>query len=1140
MASAPSVSKKRKRDDGDSCPRITYFAEGRTFERLFREETLDETLKVVQHKLGLDDDTLVILSQIRGEQSIDLDDEDDFEAFQALAYKTMAMSVRVRTKPKPKATTPTTHIAHQATQSTPSSHAPAQSSLLASEIQRPPPLTQPQASSSIVTTQTPTAQIAPSAAAPSVTTLPNGSQAPATEPIKRKPGRPKKVTPVYQPPALPDAPSASAQTAPAESTSTALSSSRVQLPSQDTSKGTEQPPPKRQKRATIVEKAVVNPDVPSQQKAGPSASSPTEAPASQAAIVPSAGPSATQTTPNVDTTTKPKTKKKRAAETQNTEAPPASAPVPQEQVVDVATTSESAAPPKRRKTHKSRVLISETPEPSDSSEAPPAPATQPPKLIPEDPTSTSAPVKKVKKSSKKDNVESATAKVAASATAPEPPVAVAAEESASAPVRKSKRTSVREADNAENSNVRVITHSTGPSTTKEKTTKAAGKKKAEISIFETLTDIACPICLGKPFHVRESCPIVLAGWRVLEPRLKELKEDDVYHSLIKSLEADIKKMKGKSTAKDAAQPQASTSISTERTTRTSAKAPIPSSKDVALTNGLVGSSTKASQRPDKTQSKSSGLSATKSATVAFDTPLADVDISSINPEDLLKNPNSSRLAISDIESMSDDDDKDESPNDAILEEDSDNDAHPRTRLRRTRSQTKLRRRALDSSDDEDNANMAMDVDSPVSELHDIPLGVVDKLGQSQELDRRPDDLLSQIARSENVVPTIRASIEVEKDSLSAPESSLPSPILTQVPSGNQIGLPTPDQSSTPTSQNAAADLPPPSQVTNGDHDKSKADPSETTTSHSQDQSSSAIQPTTSKQALSQIVSPSAESSQPRPLDSSQTSPKTPAPKRNGHTKLSEAEKPQSNSKASSSKTKVAKDGKTDEKKIEKKGEKKTGKKGEKKSEKKSEKKGEKKDEKKPAKPVDKIPDPSSPMVDVDEGQSLAQWEILPRSESPPMDRSSQGVDELEGQDFDSVVASTPRNPIPPKDPLFLPTDSQFPAYPQTQSSQITARSPAESDDEAEVAEVVKRDHSRTSSSATAYRGLSAIASQRLFTSTIIRPPRFSLPRHANALSAKKKALYGEDEKSSSSSGEDSDDSTKAPSHIPQGKRAGAK
>ena len=100
----------------------------------------------------------------------------------------------------------------------------------------------------------------------------------------------------------------------------------------------------------------------------------------------------------------------------------------------------------------------------------------------------------------------------------------------------------------------------------------------------------------------------------------------------------------------------------------------------------------------------------------------------------------------------------------------------------------------------------------------------------------------------------------------------------QVPSVNQNGLPTPDRSSTPTSQSAAADLPPPSQVTNGDHDKSKADPSETTTSHSQDQSSSATQPTTSKQVLPQIVSPSAESSQPRPLDSSQTSPKTPAPK----------------------------------------------------------------------------------------------------------------------------------------------------------------------------------------------------------------------------------------------------------------------
>ncbi|KAF4598164.1 hypothetical protein EYR38_006560 [Pleurotus pulmonarius] len=90
-SSMDSGSKKRKRDDDR--PRITYFASGRTFERLFKEESLEETKSVVRRKLGVPENADILLAQIRDNQTIDLDDDDDFEAFASLAYTTMKMSV---------------------------------------------------------------------------------------------------------------------------------------------------------------------------------------------------------------------------------------------------------------------------------------------------------------------------------------------------------------------------------------------------------------------------------------------------------------------------------------------------------------------------------------------------------------------------------------------------------------------------------------------------------------------------------------------------------------------------------------------------------------------------------------------------------------------------------------------------------------------------------------------------------------------------------------------------------------------------------------------------------------------------------------------------------------------------------------
>ncbi|KAF9501824.1 hypothetical protein BDN71DRAFT_1491910 [Pleurotus eryngii] len=99
-------SKKRKRDDDK--PRITYFAPGRTFERLFKEESLEETKSVVRRKLGVSENSGILLAQIRDDQAIDLDDDDDFEAFASLAYTTMKMSVRVRVQKLTTQTPPST------------------------------------------------------------------------------------------------------------------------------------------------------------------------------------------------------------------------------------------------------------------------------------------------------------------------------------------------------------------------------------------------------------------------------------------------------------------------------------------------------------------------------------------------------------------------------------------------------------------------------------------------------------------------------------------------------------------------------------------------------------------------------------------------------------------------------------------------------------------------------------------------------------------------------------------------------------------------------------------------------------------------------------------------------------------------
>ncbi|KAH7913473.1 hypothetical protein BJ138DRAFT_624695 [Hygrophoropsis aurantiaca] len=86
---------KRKRSDELMIPRITYHAHGRTFDRLFKEESLEEMIDVVRKKLDLPSTSVIKLAQIRDGKPIDLEDDGDFDAFHALTRTLRVADVQV-------------------------------------------------------------------------------------------------------------------------------------------------------------------------------------------------------------------------------------------------------------------------------------------------------------------------------------------------------------------------------------------------------------------------------------------------------------------------------------------------------------------------------------------------------------------------------------------------------------------------------------------------------------------------------------------------------------------------------------------------------------------------------------------------------------------------------------------------------------------------------------------------------------------------------------------------------------------------------------------------------------------------------------------------------------------------------------
>ncbi|KAF8345959.1 hypothetical protein F5887DRAFT_144362 [Amanita rubescens] len=77
-------------------PRIIFHAPERTFDRLFKESSLYDLKRTVRKKLGLPSDSSISLAQIRDGQAVDLDDDDDFEAFYTVAHSQWSVDVEIR------------------------------------------------------------------------------------------------------------------------------------------------------------------------------------------------------------------------------------------------------------------------------------------------------------------------------------------------------------------------------------------------------------------------------------------------------------------------------------------------------------------------------------------------------------------------------------------------------------------------------------------------------------------------------------------------------------------------------------------------------------------------------------------------------------------------------------------------------------------------------------------------------------------------------------------------------------------------------------------------------------------------------------------------------------------------------------
>nr|VWO98373.1 Plp [Ganoderma boninense] len=84
---------KRKRDDEGTI--VTFYAPDRTFARVYKGQSLEETKNLVRKKLGLSDDTSLRFARLHEGKVIELDDDEDFEAFRHIARSVSTLDVSV-------------------------------------------------------------------------------------------------------------------------------------------------------------------------------------------------------------------------------------------------------------------------------------------------------------------------------------------------------------------------------------------------------------------------------------------------------------------------------------------------------------------------------------------------------------------------------------------------------------------------------------------------------------------------------------------------------------------------------------------------------------------------------------------------------------------------------------------------------------------------------------------------------------------------------------------------------------------------------------------------------------------------------------------------------------------------------------
>ncbi|OCH86347.1 hypothetical protein OBBRIDRAFT_244202 [Obba rivulosa] len=88
---------------------VTFHAPTRTFQRVFKDQSLREMKNVVRHKLGLPAGAPIHLAQLHEGKSVDLEDNDDFEAFCTLARISHTLDVTVTLGPSQSLHPPQVH-----------------------------------------------------------------------------------------------------------------------------------------------------------------------------------------------------------------------------------------------------------------------------------------------------------------------------------------------------------------------------------------------------------------------------------------------------------------------------------------------------------------------------------------------------------------------------------------------------------------------------------------------------------------------------------------------------------------------------------------------------------------------------------------------------------------------------------------------------------------------------------------------------------------------------------------------------------------------------------------------------------------------------------------------------------------------